>query len=94
MVILIAVMIPILSFAPVMVKLFNSYSEVVRYGSLFLRLCPFYVLCQCEPDLSQYLAGTGGFQSPDDHYAGFVRSVPADLTDDRVVSDFIGDPGG
>ena len=47
-----------------------------------------------EPDLSQYLAGTGGFQSPDDHYAGFVRSVPADLPDDRVASDFIGDPGG
>ena len=47
-----------------------------------------------EPDLSQYLAGIGGFQSPDDHYAGFVRSVPADLPDDRVASDFIGDPGG
>ena len=47
-----------------------------------------------EPDLSQYLAGIGGFQSPDDHHAGFVCSVPADLPDDRVASDFIGDPGG
>ena len=65
MVISIAVMIPILSFAPVMVKLFNSYSEVVRYGSLFLRLLsPFYVLCCVNQILASTLRGLGDSKAP------------------------------
>ena len=65
MVISIAVMIPILSFAPVMVKLFNSHSEVVRYGSLFLRLLsPFYVLCCVNQILASTLRGLGDSKAP------------------------------
>ena len=93
MVISIAVMIPLLSFAPVMVKLFNSYSEVVRYGSLFLRLLsPFYVLCCVNQILASTLRGLGDSKAP--MIIMLVRSVPADLPDDRVASDFVCDPGG
>lgn len=60
----------------------------------FYGFSPFYVLCCVNQILASTLRGLGGFQSPDDHHARFVRSVPADLPDDRVASDFVCDPGG
>ena len=74
-------------------KLFNSYSEVVRYGSLFLwLLSPFYVFVLREPDLKPVPWGVGDSKAPMIIMLG--SCVPADLPDDRVASDFVCDPGG
>ena len=52
-------------FAPQMVRFFNDTPEVVRYGTLFLRLIsPFYVFCCANQVLSGSLRGAGDSKTP------------------------------
>ena len=52
-------------FAPSLVMLFNTDSEVVEYGSMFLRwLSPFYVLCCINQIYSGVLRGAGNSKVP------------------------------
>lgn len=52
-------------FAPSLVMLFNTDSEVVKYGSMFLRwLSPFYVLCFINQIYSGVLRGAGNSKVP------------------------------
>ena len=58
-------MIPVLIFAPDLVRFFNDTPEVVRYGTLFLRLMsPFYVLCCVNQVLAGSLRGAGDSRAP------------------------------
>ena len=53
-------MIPVLLFAPQMVRFFNDTPEVVRYGTLFLRMIsPLYVLTGVNQILAGSLRGAG-----------------------------------
>ena len=57
--------IPVMIFAPQMVRFFNDTPEVVRYGTLFLRLIsPFYVFCCANQVLSGSLRGAGDSKTP------------------------------
>ncbi len=58
-------MIPVLIFAPRLVEFFNDKPEVVRYGSMLLRLIsPFYVLCCINQVLAGALRGAGDSRTP------------------------------
>lgn len=58
-------MIPVLIFAPVLVEFFNDSPEVVKYGSMLLRLIsPFYVLCCVNQVLAGSLRGAGNSRTP------------------------------
>lgn len=59
------VMIPLLIFAPFMVGLFNSEPEVLRFGTLFVRmLSPFYVACCINQIYAGSLRGAGDSRAP------------------------------
>jgi Na+-driven multidrug efflux pump len=56
----ILLMIPVVVFAPDIVRFFNSKPEVVETGTLFLRvLTPFYVLCGFNQVYAAALRGSG-----------------------------------
>ena len=58
-------MVPVLLFAPMLVRFFNDTPEVVRFGTLFLRLMsPFYVLCCVNQILAGSLRGAGDSRAP------------------------------
>ena len=58
-------MVPVILFAPYLVEFFNDAPEVVRYGTLFLRMMsPFYVLCCANQILSGALRGAGDSRAP------------------------------
>ena len=58
-------MVPVLFFAPGLVSFFNDAPEVVRYGTLFLRLMsPFYVLCCVNQIFAGSLRGAGDSRAP------------------------------
>ena len=58
-------MVPVLFFAPELVSFFNDAPEVVRYGTLFLRLMsPFYVLCCVNQIFAGSLRGAGDSRAP------------------------------
>lgn len=58
-------MIPVLCFAPVLVELFNRDAEVVRYGSMLLRMMsPFYLLCCINQVYAGSLRGLGNSKAP------------------------------
>ena len=58
-------MIPVLIFAPKLVAFFNSKSEVVYYGTLFLRwITPFYLLSCANQIYSSALRGSGNTRAP------------------------------
>lgn len=61
----VAIMIPLLIFAPFMVSLFNGDVEVLRYGTLFVRmLSPFYVMCCINQIYAGSLRGAGDSRAP------------------------------
>ena len=58
-------MVPVLFFAPQITAFFNSKTEVVYYGTLFLRwLSPFYVLCCVNQVIGGSLRGAGNSRAP------------------------------
>ena len=58
-------MIPVIIFAPNMVAFFNSKSEVIYYGTLFLRwITPFYLLSCANQIYSSALRGAGNTKAP------------------------------
>ena len=64
-VITLCLMAPVVLFAPYLVEFFNDAPEVIRYGTLFLRMItPFYVLCCANQILSGALRGAGDSQAP------------------------------
>ena len=64
-VVTVALMIPLLLFAPQMVAFFNSKPEVVEYGArIMLLVCPFYVLCVINQVLAGALRGSGNSKAP------------------------------
>ena len=57
-------MVPVLLFAPQLVRFFNDTPEVVRYGTLFLRMItPLYVLTGVNQVLAGSLRGAGDSQA-------------------------------
>ena len=65
MLITLGIMAPVLLFAPHLVRFFNDAPEVVRFGTLFLRLItPFYVLCCINQVLAGSLRGAGDSRAP------------------------------
>ncbi len=61
----VAIMIPIIIFAPYMVKFFNENEEIIAYGSDFLKyLSPFYVLCCVNQVYAGALRGAGNSRTP------------------------------
>ena len=58
-------MVPILIFAPQIVGFLNPKTEVITFGSMFLRLLtPFYVLCCFNQIYSSALRGAGNTRTP------------------------------
>ena len=61
----VALMVPVVAFAPHLVRFFNDTPEVVQFGTLFLRMMsPFYVLCCANQILSGSLRGAGDSRTP------------------------------
>ena len=61
----VCLMAPVVAFAPHLVRFFNDSPEVVRFGTLFLRLMsPFYVLCCVNQILAGSLRGAGDSRAP------------------------------
>ena len=59
------IMVPVLIFAPALVRFFNGTPAVVTYGTLFLRMMsPFYVLCCVNQILAGSLRGAGDSRTP------------------------------
>ena len=57
--------VPVVAAAPYMVRFFNDTPEVIRYGTLFLRMMsPFYVLCCVNQILAGSLRGAGDSRAP------------------------------
>jgi Na+-driven multidrug efflux pump len=58
--IMIAILTPMMVFAPTLVRLFNQEAEVIAFGTLFIRLVsPFYLLCTINQIYSGALRGVG-----------------------------------
>ena len=61
----IIVMIPVILFAPYLVRFFNDKAEVIEYGTMLLRyITPFYVLCCVNQVYSGALRGAGDTRAP------------------------------
>ncbi len=61
----IVVMIPIMAFAPFMVRFFNENPEIIKYGTMFLRyITPFYALCCVNQVYAGALRGSGNSRAP------------------------------
>ena len=59
-IIMIAILTPMMLFAPTLVRLFNQEAEVIAFGTLFLRIIsPFYLLCTINQIYSGALRGVG-----------------------------------
>lgn len=57
--------VPVMVFAPQIVRFFNSKPEVVEYGTLLLRwITPFYILCCFNQVYSGALRGAGNSKAP------------------------------
>ena len=58
--IMVAILTPMMLFAPTLVRLFNQEAEVIAFGTLFLRMItPFYLLCTVNQIYSGALRGVG-----------------------------------
>ena len=59
------IMVPVIVFAPALVRFFNGTTEVVTYGTLFLRMMsPFYMLTCVNQVLAGSLRGAGDSKTP------------------------------
>ena len=62
--IVILILLPLMIFAPQLVSLFNREEEVLRFGTLFIRMIsPFYLLCTINQVLAGALRGAGDTKS-------------------------------
>ena len=62
--IVILILLPLMIFAPQLVSLFNKEEEVLRFGTLFIRMIsPFYLLCTINQVLAGALRGAGDTKS-------------------------------
>ena len=62
--IVLLILIPLMIFAPQLVSLFNKEEEVLRFGTLFIRMIsPFYLLCTINQVLAGALRGAGDTKS-------------------------------
>ncbi len=62
---MVVLMIPVLIFAPTLVRFFNDKPEVVKYGALLLRcISPFYALCCINQIYAGALRGSGNSRTP------------------------------
>ncbi len=60
-----AILIPIMIFAPYLVAFFNKDTNVISFGTLFLRyISPFYLLCTVNQTISGVLRGAGDTKAP------------------------------
>lgn len=60
LVIMVLILTPLMLFAPQLVSLFNQEEEVLRFGTLFIRMIsPFYLLCSVNQVFSGALRGAG-----------------------------------
>lgn len=58
-------MIPVIIFAPAIVKFFNAKEEVIYYGSMLLRwITPFYLICCFNQVFAGILRGSGDSKAP------------------------------
>ena len=65
MLITLCLMVPVIAFAPHLVRFFNGTPEVITYGTLFLRMMsPFYVLTCVNQILAGSLRGAGDSKTP------------------------------
>ena len=65
MLITVGLMLPVIAFAPYLVRFFNDTPQVIRYGTLFLRMItPFYVLSCVNQILAGSLRGAGDSRTP------------------------------
>ena len=63
--IMVAVLVPLMLFAPQLVALFNSEAAVIEYGTLFIRLIsPFYLVTSVNQIYSGALRGAGNTRAP------------------------------
>lgn len=61
----VVLMIPVMVFAPSIVRFFNQKPEVVAFGALFLRyLSPFYIFCCFNQVFASALRGAGNSKTP------------------------------
>lgn len=61
----VCLMAPVIAAAPYLVRFFNDTPEVIRFGTLFLRMMsPFYVLCCVNQILAGSLRGAGDSRTP------------------------------
>ena len=61
----VALMAPVVAFAPHLVRFFNDTPKVIEFGTLFLRMMsPFYVLCCVNQILAGSLRGAGDSRTP------------------------------
>ena len=59
------IMVPVIVFAPALVRFFNGTPEVITYGTLFLRMMsPFYMLTCVNQVLAGSLRGAGDSKTP------------------------------
>lgn len=59
------IMVPVIAFAPSLVRFFNDKKEVIDYGTALLRyITPFYVLCCVNQVYSGALRGAGNSRTP------------------------------
>lgn len=60
LIIMVCILAPLMIFAPQLVSLFNKEEEVLRFGTLFIRMIsPFYLLCSINQVFSGALRGAG-----------------------------------
>jgi len=61
----IVLMLPVMTFAPYLVRFFNAEAGVIEFGTMFLRyITPFYVLCCYNQIYSGALRGSGDTTAP------------------------------
>ena len=91
----VVVLLPLMLLSPQLISLFNQEPEVLRYGTLFIRfISPFYLVICINTDHLRFAARRGRFAQLHADHAGLVRTVPADLPDDRLPGLGDGPPGG
>lgn len=60
-----AILVPLMVLAPQLIRLFNRDAEVIRYGTLFIRvMSPFYLLCVVNQIFAGSLRGAGVTKVP------------------------------
>ena len=87
--------VPVMVFAGPLISLFNTDPEVIRYGTVFLRMIsPLLLRVRHLPDLCRDIARCRGGARPHDHHAAVLCGVPPDLSIHHIQADRHPDAGG